>query len=127
MEEKPQKQEQVNLAKPIPSISLADGKVVVETKDVPLIVNKKESIVKMRKVTAGERRDLVKKSSSIKVVGNQPSGTVDMVEYQIGMLVAVIIEAPFELTRKSIEDLPSEIVEYLYDEYSEFADLKKKD
>lgn len=122
MEEQTQKQEQVNPAKHVPNFS-----TTVETKDVPLNVDGQEKIVKMRKITAGERRDLVKKSSSIKMVGTQTSGTVDMVEYQIGMLLSVLVEAPFTIDRKTIEDLPSEIVEYLYNEYADFAESKKKD
>jgi len=113
--------------KQIPSISLSENKIVIETKDIPLNVDGSEAVVKVKKLTAGERRDLVKKHASMKIVGTQNQTNIDSIGYQIGLLSKVITEAPFEITEDVISSLPTEVIDYLYAEYESFSETKKKD
>ena len=122
MEENKPEQEQ----KAIPSLSFNDNEIIVNTFEVPLNFNNSDIIIKMKKLTAGERRDLVKSNSNVKLVGTQTSGTVDSVGYIIGLLSRVIVEAPFPTDEKTISSFPEEVLEYLYDEYSSATSSKKK-
>ncbi len=111
----------------VPSLRMDAGKILVDTIDVPLEVDGETKSVKMRKITAGEKQELIKKTASVKVVGTQQTGTMDAVGYQIGLLADVIVEAPFPHTLNDLRNLPDEITEYLFEEYSAFSNGKKKD
>lgn len=115
--------------KSIPKITVKEDQLVVETFDVPIIFNDEESIVKMRKLTAGEKQDIVKRVSTIKAVGTQATGTVDSLGYMIAVLSKVIADAPFPADEKFISSLPDSVSEYLFEEYSNNTESvsKKKD
>ncbi len=117
-----EKQEQ----KVIPSVTFNEDKIVVQTFDVPLIFNDEEVKISMKKLTAGEKRDLIKTNAAVKLVGTQTNGTVDTVGYMIGLLAKVIVKAPFDVNEKVISDLPEEVLEYLFHEYTENTNTKKK-
>jgi len=120
--EKSEKQE----PKVIPSVSFNDNEIVVQTFDVPLIFNDEEAKITMKKLTAGEKRDLIKMNASVKLVGTQTNGTVDSVGYMIGLLNKVIVKAPFTVTEPVLSSLPEEVLEYLFAEYTERTTSKKK-
>ncbi|MHA1481843.1 MAG: hypothetical protein ACTSQA_00210 [Candidatus Heimdallarchaeaceae archaeon] len=130
MEEKSPEQEQVE-SNTVPSFSFNDNQVVIDTFDIELNVNNEDVIIKVRKLTSGEHRELVKKTASIKVVGTQPNASMDSVGYQIGVLSKVITEAPFPTTEAFISSLPEEISTYLFNEYKlvtgSVSSDKKKD
>lgn len=123
MEEKNQEQEQ----KVVPSISFDDNKVVVETFNVPLNINGKETNIKMKRLTAGEKKDIVKANAKIKLVGTQTSGSVDSVGYMISLLARVIVEAPFTVSESGLSNFPDNVLEYLFEEYAANTNIKKKD
>ncbi len=112
--------------KTIPQINISDNKVILDTKEVPLVVNDKEVNIKMQKLPTGDKQILIKQSAGTKIVGSQVQGTVDAIGYQIGLLSKVIIEAPFPTDEASIRTLPDEVTEYLFSEYSEWIKPKKK-
>lgn len=112
--------------KVIPSVSFNENQIVVQTYDIPLIFNDKEIVIKMKKLTAGERRDLIKANANIKLVGTQTNGTVDGVGYMIGLLAKVIVEAPFPVNEDTISSLPEAVLDYLYEEYTAVSTTKKK-
>jgi len=110
----------------VPKIKIVENEIVVDTKLVPLIVNDEEVQITLQKVTAGQRREIVKKASTTKIVGSQVQGNVDSMGYQIALLSKAIIEAPFKTDEDSIGKLPTEILDYLFEEYEEWAQVKKK-
>lgn len=122
MEDKTPEQEQ----KVIPSLSFNDNIIVVETFKVPINFNNELVDIEMKKLTAGERRDLLKANASVKLVGTQTNGTVDSVGYMIGLLSRVIVKAPFEVSEKTISSLPEEVLDYLFEEYQTATASKKK-
>lgn len=113
--------------KQIPKIVFNDNQIVVETTEIPINFNGEDTVIKFKKLTAGEKRDLVKKTAQVKVVGTQPSANVDSIGYMIGLLARVIVEAPFPTTEDVISNLPEEVLTYLSNEYQAFAESKKKD
>ena len=120
--EESEKQEQ----KVIPSVTFNDNEIVVQTFEVPLIFNDEEVKIQMKKLTAGDKRDLIKTNANVKLVGTQTNGTVDSIGYMIGLLSKVIVKAPFDVDEKSISKFPDEILEYLFNEYTELTNTKKK-
>lgn len=112
--------------KQIPEINISDNKIVLDTKEVELIVNGEKTMIKMQKLPAGMKREIVKSSAATKIIGQQVTGTVDAVGYQIGVLSRVIIEAPFKTDEATISTLPSEVLDYLFEEYDSWAQPKKK-
>lgn len=111
----------------IPEIQLSDNKIVLPTKDIPLVINGKEEVIKLQKCTSGARRDLAKKHLNTKIVGQQVQGNMDSASFQIGLLSKVIIKAPFEINETMIASFPDDVIDYIYNEYSQWTgDLKKK-
>jgi len=113
--------------KNIPEIQLSDNKVVLPTKDIPLMINGKEETITLQKLKSGSRRDLAKKHLSTKIVGSQVQGTMDPSSFQLGLLSKVIIKAPFEISETMLASFPENVIDYIYNEYSEWTgDSKKK-
>lgn len=112
----------------IPEIQLSENKVVLPTKDIPLRINGEEETITLQKIASGSRRDLAKQHMSTKILGQQVQGTVDPAGFQIGMLVKIIIKAPFEISEKMIASFPDDVVDYIYKAYADWTgDSKKKD
>ncbi len=110
----------------IPSLSISDNKIVLETKEIPLIVNEAEVKITIQKLPAGKKREIIKSNAQTKIVGQQVSGNIDSVGYQISLLTNVIIKAPFTIDELTISSLPSEVLDYLFEEYDTWATPKKK-
>lgn len=113
--------------KNIPEIQISENKVVLPTKEIPLVINGKEETLTLQKLPSGSRRDLAKKHLNTKIVGTQIQGTMDPASFQIGLLSKVIIKAPFEISENMLESFPENVIDYIYNEYSEWTgDSKKK-
>ena len=112
--------------KQIPEMNFSDNKVILATIEVPLVVNGEEIKVTMQKLPIGDKQNIIKKCAATKIVGQQVTGNVDPVEYQISLLAKVIIKAPFPSDEAFIRTIDEKIVEYLYEEYDKFASSKKK-
>ena len=110
----------------IPKIVISDNQVVLPTKEVKIIINDKEETIVLQKLASGKRRDLGKQYLKTKFVGQQAQADADVLGFQIGILANVIKEAPFEISEKMISSFPAEVIDYLYSEYSEWADDSKK-
>jgi len=114
--------------KSIPEIVITENKVVLPTKEVPITINGKEETIVMQKLSSGSRRDISKAHLSTKIVGQQLQANADVMSFQIGILSKVIKEAPFEVSEAMIASFPDDVIDYLYQEYAEWAsDSKKKD
>jgi len=115
--------------KDVPRIQIEDNKVVEQTKDIPLIVNDKEEIVTVRKLSTGVRNKIRSSATKTVILGGQPNITVNDAEIQEQILAKAIVKAPFAFDIESIKKLPAEVSDYLFIEYQEFAepDIKKKD
>lgn len=113
----------------IPNIQMNGNELVVETFEIPIRANGEEAIVKVKKLTAGERRDISKKCLKTQLVGAQMTGDLDMMSFQIQSLALSIVDAPFPHSLKDIENLPEHVLDYLYKEYSKVVGdpNKKKD
>lgn len=122
-EEKTEKQEEMI----IPEINIDEGKIILNKKDILLVVNGKEETITLQQISSGDRRELAKKYLSSKVVGQQMQGSMDAAGYQIGLLSKVIIKAPFPISEPMIASFPDKVLDYLYSQYVEFTgDPKKK-
>ncbi len=111
----------------IPEIQLSDNKIVLPTKEIPLVINGKEEMLTLQKLASGLRRDLAKQHLNTKIVGQQVQGTIDPASFQIGLLNKVIIKAPFDITEQMIASFPDDVIDYIYAQYSEWTgDSKKK-
>ena len=112
----------------IPKLELSENQVVLPTIEIDLVVNGKTEKITLQKLPAGARRDIAKIHFQTKVVGNQMQSTPDVASFQIAILSRIIIEAPFPTHEKTIASFPDNVVDYLYNEYDNWAnDSKKKD
>lgn len=110
----------------IPEIQVNENKIVLAEFFVPLIVNGEKIQIKMRKLPIGEKQGIVRKSANTKIVGQQVTGNIDSIAYQIGVLSKVIVDAPFQTDEASIRGLDEKVVDYLFTEYETWASPKKK-
>jgi hypothetical protein len=109
----------------IPNIDFEGTEIVRDILEVPIKVNKEDKIVKMVKINSGKRREIIKKYVKTGINNQQITGEVtDPMGIEIGVLTEAIIEAPFETTEKALNNLPEDVIDYLYDQYQEWT--KKK-
>lgn len=112
----------------IPDLQIdAKNRIVEQTKKIPLRVNGGEVFITIRKLNTGIRNKIRSECTKTTILGGQPQVKVDELEIQEKILAKSIIDAPFEITVESIKKLPCEVTDYLFDEYSKFAEptLKK--
>jgi len=111
----------------IPEVNIEGGKVVLPTLEVPIIFNKKEDVVVMKKITSGENMNNLKNHISTSIVGQQMQGKViEPLQLMFSTLTKVIIKAPFGYTDKELKDLPEGVPEYLYSQYQDWCKKKLK-
>lgn len=118
------------MEKEIPDLKLDEQKKIsVQTVDIPLKINGEEGKVVIRKLSTGVRNKIRSECTQTKIIGGQPSITVNDTEIQEKILSACIVTAPFEKTLNGIKELPAEVSDYLFNEYNKFAEPsdKKKD
>jgi len=116
--------------KQIPDLKLDEQqRIAIQSIDVPLKINGKDAVVVIKKLSTGVRNKISSECTQTKILGGQPSITVNESEIQEKILSACIVSAPFDISLKGIKDLPAEVSDYLFEEYREFAEPsdKKKD
>jgi len=119
-----------NKEKQVPDLKLDEQqKIVVQSVEVPLKINGTEAKVTLRKLSTGVRNKIRSECTQTKIIGGQPSVTINDVEIQEKILNACILKAPFDTTKNGIRELPAEVSDYLFEEYNNFAEPsdKKKD
>ena len=104
-------------------------KILLPTKEVPLIINGKEQKIVMQKISAGKRREVTQKHFKGNIVGQQIQGSMDALGFQISILAKVIVKAPFEISEDMLSKFSDDVIDYLYNQYDTWArkDIKKKD
>ena len=111
----------------IPDLQIdAKNRIIEQTKDIPLLINGKEVLIKIRKLDTGTRNKIQSECTQIKILGGQPQVKVDETEIQEKILAKAIIEAPFEITVAGIKLLPCDVTDYLFGEYRDFAEPTNK-
>ena len=113
----------------IPQINIEGKRIVEETKEVPLIINGIEEKIVLRKLRTGERNKIRSEVTKTTMMGGMPKVEVNESEIQEKILHLAIIKAPFDTSIQGIKNLPAEVTDYLFDEYTKFAEPtdKKKD
>lgn len=109
-----------------PNIKIENDVIVRETFEVPIMINGQDKVVKMTKLSTGNRREIIKKY--VKAEMNEKSMTSevkDIMGIQVGTLSAAIIEAPFKTTEEELCKLPEDVIDYLYEAYKEHTQKKK--
>ena len=114
----------------VPNLLLNEKQeVVTQKKEIPLIINGKDTMIVIRKLSTGQRNKIRNECTTTKIVNGMPSITVNDTEFQEKILSEVIVTAPFDKTLQGIKNLPAEVSDYLFEQYNEFAEPsdKKKD
>lgn len=115
------------IEKKIPNLGIdAKNRVIEETKKIPLIVNGQEQMITLKKLATGVRNKIRSECAKTTIIGGQPQVKIDDSEIQEKILAKAIVEAPFEISVDSIKGLPSEVSDYLFEEYSQFAEPSQK-
>ena len=107
----------------IPDLEIdAKNRIIEQTKRIPLIVNKKEVLITIRKLSTGVRNRIRSECSKTTILGGQPQVKIDELEIQEKILAKAIVEAPFDVSVDGIKKLPCEVTDYIFGEYTEFAE-----
>jgi hypothetical protein len=113
--------------KQIPNLQIdAKNRIMEQTLKVPLIVNGENIFITIRKLNTGIRNKIRSECTKTTIVGGQPNVKIDELEIQEKILAQAIIEAPFDFTVEGIKKLPVEVGDYLFGEYSKFAEPSQK-
>ncbi len=115
--------------KNIPNLEMdAKNRLIVQKKKIPLMVNGKDGFVVIKKLDTGTRNKIRSECTKTTILAGQPQVKVDESEIQEKILEKAIIETSFEfeITVASIKKLPCEVTDYLFAEYSEFAEPTQK-
>ncbi len=111
----------------VPNLEIdAKNRVIEQTKDIPLQVNGKEVLITIRKLNTGVRNRIRSECTKTTMIAGQPVVKVDDSEIQEKILSKAIVSAPFEISVEAIKGLPSDVSDYLFYEYSEFAEPSDK-
>lgn len=111
----------------VPNLQIdAKNRIIVETKKIPLMVNDKEIFVTIKKLNTGERNKIRAECTKVKMMGGVPQVSVNETEIQEKILFRAITDAPFETSIEDIKKLPSDITDYLFNEYNQFAEPTEK-
>lgn len=112
----------------IPKLGIdAKNRIIEQTIKVPLIINEEEVLITIRKLNTGVRNKIRSECSKTTILGGQPQVKVDETEIQEKILAKAIVEAPFEISVEVIKTLPADVTDYLFEEYTKFAEpLQKK-
>lgn len=82
--------------------------MVEDVREVKIMWEGKEVIVKLKKLTFGEQYNIVAKSMKVKNVNNIPIMDMDVVKMKWEMLKKSIVDAPFEVNDENIGKLSAE-------------------
>ena len=114
----------------IPNLGIdAKNRIIEQTKVIPLKVNGEIVDITLKKLDTGTRNKIRSECTKTTVLGGQPQVRVDDSEIQEKILSKAIVKAPFSTEVNDIKKLPSEVSDYLFEAYEEFAEPsdKKKD
>ena len=114
--------------KNIPNLGIdAKNRIVEQTTKIPLLVNEKKVLITLRKLKTGVRNKIRSECTKTTVLGGQPQIKIDETEIQEKILAKAIVEAPFDISMDTIKKLPADVTDYIFDEYTKFAEptLKK--
>ena len=112
----------------IPDLGIdAKNRIIEQTKKIPLLVNGKDVLITIRKLNTGVRNKIRSECTTTTILGGQPQVKIDETEIQEKILAKAIVEAPFDISIDTIKKLPCEVTDYIFEEYSKFAEpsLKK--
>jgi len=113
--------------KNIPNLDIdAKNRIIDQTKKIPLLVNDKTVQITLRKLNTGIRNKIRSECTKTTVLGGQPQVKIDESEIQEKILAKAIIEAPFEISIESIKKLPADVTDYIFEEYTIFAEPTEK-
>lgn len=111
----------------IPDLQIDSQKRVVEqTKEIPLNVNGQLISIVIRKLSTGSRNKIRSDCTKTTILGGQPQVKVDDQAIQEMILSQAIVSAPFDTTIEGIKKLPCEVTDYLFEEYTQFAEPTQK-
>ncbi len=107
----------------IPDLGIdAKNRIIEQTKKIPLLVNGKDILITIKKLSTGVRNRIRSECSKTTILGGQPQVRIDELEIQEKILAKAITEAPFEVSVEGIKKLPCEVTDYIFGEYTEFAE-----
>lgn len=113
--------------KKIPDLGIdAKNRIIEQKKKIPLLVNGKEEMITIRKLSTGVRNKIRSDCTKTTIVGGQPQIKIEELEIQEKILEKAIVEAPFDISIDTIKKLPFEVTDYIFEEYSEFAEPSQK-
>lgn len=111
----------------IPNLKIdAKNRIIEQTKKIPLLINGKEVLITIRKLSTGVRNKIRSECTKTTILAGQPQVKVDELEIQEKIVSKAIVEAPFETTVEDIKKLPCEVTDYIFDEYTNFAEPSEK-
>jgi len=115
------------MEKTIPDLQIdAKNRIIEQTKKIPLLVNGENVQVTIRKLNTGMRNKIRSECTKTTVLGGQPQVKIDESEIQEKILAKAIIDAPFDISIESMKALPAEVTDYIFDEYTLFAEPTEK-
>lgn len=96
-------------------------------KTIEITYNELKSNVVIKRLSFGEMNQVNEDSTDVKVINGQPIIKISQKALKEQGLLRSIIEAPFTIDLKNIQDLDSETGNLLFEEFSELnqQDLKK--
>lgn len=100
----------------------------MEEYEVKVVLNGKEEIFTLKKLTFGERNRLIEECSEIKVVGKETITKINPTIYKEMIILRCLKNAPIPKTREAIANLPADVGELLFKKCEEinFIDDTKK-
>ena len=111
----------------IPDLQIdANKRIVEQTKKIPLKVNGKDVEITIRKLNTGVRNKIRSDCTKTTILAGQPHIKVDDSEIQEMILSKAITDAPFDTGIEDIKNLPSEVTDYIFEEYTKFAEPSTK-
>ncbi len=116
--------------KQVPNLALGEKQQVRDQKkDIPLLINGKETKITIKKLSTGVRNKIRSECTVTKIIGGLPNVKINDQEIQEKILSACIVQAPFDCSVNGIKLLPADVSDYLFEEYTRFAEPtdEKKD
>ena len=105
----------------IPEMKIEGGKVVEETMSLDIVVNDETQQVVLRKLSSGVRGKIRSLWTKTRYLAGQPSVDINDAEFEIQLLHAAIVSAPFPHDLEGIRNLPSEVADYLMSSWADFS------
>lgn len=97
----------------------------MKTRDIPIRWNNKDEVVTIKRLTFGERAQLMREARDIKFVSGVQSITVNEEKLRIKTVMFGIEKAPFDHTNEQvIKDLDGNLGEQIYSDIDDFNTLK---